>query len=141
MNLLRVRRIVSRILGLVLLLSAYSFARAVLQNNGQSVTGNAAAWARNHHLNFVVDAAEKIRYGSPPSEQEAKSFPLAPLDSVIETNTPAPLPVFQTSSLPGEGVWTPVRSKGIRPIVWVAANRPSKKFKSVTATYALIDQQ
>jgi hypothetical protein len=141
MNLLRVRRIVTRIFGLILLVGAYSCGRAILQNNGQSVTGNAAAWARNHHLNFVVDAAEKIRYGSPPSEQEAKSFPLAPLDSVIETNTPAPLPVFQTSSLPGEGVWTPVRSKGIRPIVWVAANRPSKKFKSVTATYALIDQQ
>ena len=140
-NLLKVRRIVSGIVGLVFLVSVYSLARAVIQNNGQSVTGNVAAWARNHHLNFVVDAAEKIRYSSPPSEQAAKEFPLAPLDPVLEVNTPEPLPIVQTSSLPGEGVWSPVRSKDGRPIVWVTANRPSRKFKSVTATYALINQQ
>ena len=141
MKLLRVRRIVTRIVGVILLVSAYSFARALLQNNGQSVSGNAAAWARNHNLDFFVDVAEKIRYSNPPSEQSATAFPLAPFESGMETNPPVQLPAVQTSSLPGEGVWKPVRLKDGRPIVWVTANRPSKKFKSVTATYALIDQQ
>ena len=119
---------------------AVSLASALARNDGLSLTGKAAAWGRNHHLSWVVDKAEEIRYGRKPSMQPADSLPsTGTAPNAAGAAAPDAINPVISPALPGEGEWHAVRSINGQAVVWTTGIRPSREYPSITATYTLID--
>lgn len=134
------RRIVAVIAFVVVGLPVASLSSALARDNGLSLSGKAAAWGRNHHLSWLVDKAEEIRYGRAPSTRPADSLPDTESGkSLVSENAPDNIDPVITPALPGEGEWSVARSINGREVVWTTGIRPSRKYPSITATYALID--
>lgn len=130
-----------------------SVGAALRADTGESVSGKLAAWARDHRLGAVVDWAESVRYAEAPStvpaselalEEQASTSTQASAPAQPTTSTPQyspePLAPVLSPALSGEGEWRVVREVGGAPAVWITGMRPSKKFGSVRATFALVDQ-
>lgn len=129
------------------LVLSVSLVRALLKDDGLSVLGRGAAWARNHNLGGLVDAVESWRYSDPPSTAPADDLPVAsvmPQTTVVNIAQSYYRPDAITTPVPGalpqEGQWSIARTINGKPIIWTTGLRPSAKFPSVTASYALIDQ-
>jgi Phosphodiester glycosidase len=119
---------------------AMSVTTALARDNGLSLSGKLAAWGRNHHLSWVVDKAEEIRYGRAPSAHPADSLPDAASNTSSDTsNIPERITPVVTPALPGEGQWRVARSVDGRAVVWSTGIRPSRMYPSITATYTLVD--
>ena len=119
----------------------------------ESLSATLATWARDHGLGVVVDELEHLRYSSPPSADPASelgtveavspvSTQLATATTTTTTTVPLPpaLELRVTPALKKEGVWEVARVVDGRPAIWVSGIRPLKSSPSVTATYALVDQ-
>lgn len=126
---------------------AFSIGAALLADNGESTSGKLAAWARNHRLGMLVDWAESVRYSEPPSTAPADDLALMPEvapstqpATTLPRYAPQPLTPVITPALENEGAWRVVREVDGNPAAWVAGLRPSAKFGSVRATFAVIDQ-
>lgn len=121
-----------------------------VRNSQESLTATLATWARDHGLGRVVDELEQLRYGSPPGSTpaselgtvEAESSTSAERPTVTTTTVPLPPPLEPrvTPALKKEGVWEVARRVDGKPAIWVSGIRPLKSSPSVTATYALVDQ-
>ena len=117
----------------------------------ESLSATLATWARDHGLGGVVDELEQLRYGSPPSAGPASELGIVESGSSVSTQLPTatttttvplppPLEPRVTPALKKEGVWEVARVVDGRPAIWVSGIRPLKSSPSVTATYALVDQ-
>lgn len=123
-----------------------SLTRALLKDDGLTVSGRGAAWARNHHLGAVVDRLESWKYSRPPESRKVGELSVVNGDSSsmdIDSEAFRPLPLLPVISNPpnDEGVWKVVRKLDGDPVVWTTGFHPSKKFPQMTVSFALIDQQ
>jgi hypothetical protein len=129
-----------------LFLMTVSLVRALLNDDGLTVTGRGAAWARNHRLGRVVDLLESWKYSRPPSSKETGELSVVDGDSnSIESDSkafrPPPLTPVVTNPSSDEGVWKVVRKLRGESVVWTSGFHPSKKFPQMTVSFALIDQK
>ena len=149
----RVRKI-RRLIMAVLFVSVVAVTVSVggyVSRSQESLSATLATWARDHRLGVVVDELEQLRYGSPPSAGPASELGTVETGSSVSTQLPTatttttvPLPPALeprvTPALAKEGVWEVARVVSGRPAIWVSGIRPLKSSPSVTATYALVDQ-
>lgn len=122
-------------------LVGWSIGRAVFRSGTDSVAARVAEWARDHHLDSVVTAAEKVQYdlnkpkagglpkGGIPTAPGAKasSAPVVtPTKAPEYPHTPAPSNVRPIGGTPlsGEGVWQTVVTSHGQPAVQVTYLRP-----------------
>jgi hypothetical protein len=143
----RARTVLFSVFAVFVLWFVVSVGSALRADTGESASGKLAAWARNHRLGTLVDWAESMRYSEPPSTAPAADLALVPEAAepttpatTIPRYTPEPLNPVLSPALEAEGEWRVVREVKGAPAVWVTGLRPSKKFGSVRATFALIDQ-
>lgn len=148
------RRVLKMTFGVVTLFSVVvgaSMIDALRQDTGESVSGKLAAWARRWHLGSVVDTVERFHYRTPPSATPAQDLgvedaaPSSPAPAVTTTTVvpqyaPAPITAVLSPALKGEGVWSVVARSNGQPAVWTTGLRPSKRYGSVRASFAVIDQ-
>ena len=135
--------IVAVVLG-ILLPPFLSLSKALLADDGLSLLGKGAAWARNHRLDGLVDQLEKWKYSSPPSSEAADSLnTVSEIDQIEQVHTVSLKPIAPqvAPALPGEGQWSVLRKIGDRPVVWVAGARTSSTYPSITTTFMVIDAQ
>ena len=121
-----------------------SLGRALIADDGLSILGRGAAWARNHHLDGLVDYLEEWKYSSPPSAEAADS--LNTVNDVeqskkVESISLKPIIPQVAPALPEEGQWSVLRKIGDRPVVWVAGARTSTTYPSITTTFMVIDAE
>jgi len=154
------RKLITTVIGLIGLFAALtliSLASYVLRHRDESLQTNTAAWARNHHLNFVVDTLESWLHSGPPSSKPAESLslttePSLPTDSASPTDTPSTTspntkketpaniaPVI-SPALKGEGTWRVLASVGGNSVMWSTSIRPLASLGSVVASAVVIDQ-
>ena len=139
------RRTVRRALiaaALVLLaIPAWSLGHVLLANNTDPLGVRVVEWARDHHLNGLVNDIERLWYshhqpkrggtprgGIPQAASRALQRPAAARHVAIVPGPgrrPPNITPFVASPLPGEGVWQPVgRAVHGTPVAWVAYLRP-----------------
>lgn len=120
------------------------FVRTITENNGLSIQGKIASWARNHNLGFSVDFAEWLVYRNPPNDKSPDQLPsLLPNNDSLSATTqepPSDLHLVHNPPLPSEGKWTSVRNVDAMSAIWTTSIRPNSKHKAITATHTLIDQ-
>jgi hypothetical protein len=134
-------RFVTAVLMLFAVIVGWSVGRAVFRTGTDSVAARVAEWARDHHLDPVVTAAEKVQYdlnkpktgGAPaggiptaPGAEATTAPTVAPTQAPQYPHTPAPADVTPIGgqALAGEGIWqTVVTSHGL-PAVEVTYLRP-----------------
>lgn len=139
-----IRRAVTALAVLMCLSVGWSLGKALLKDDGLTIAGKLAGWARNHHLGSLVDAAESVRYRNPPSDSGADTLPNATVAATVAPHTtetsPPPLDVVNRPALPREGRWRVARTVDGQPTVWTTGIRPSRQHRGITATHVLIDQ-
>jgi len=126
----------------VLLPIVGSATNALFTDDGLSLLGRGAAWARNHRLDWLVDRMELLKYSSPPSAVAAKDLTtLREVNGVLDQNDDQPISIVSPNvpSLSGEGEWTIARRVSDSPVVWVTGARTSVAYPSITTTFMLID--
>ena len=139
---MRGRRFVVLAICLALIsIPALSWGRALLRDDGLSFMGKSAAWARNHGLSPLVDVLERWRYGDAPSSTPAGKLTGGSTGTRARVGAPEDLAVLSTRPLEGEGKWHVARRIGAKPVVWTTGLRPSAKFPSIVASYAVFDQR
>lgn len=119
-----------------------------VRGSQESLSATLATWARDHGLGVVVDELEQLRYGSPPSAEPASELGTIETSAAVEKSPPSPVTTLSpppletrvTPALPKEGLWEVARRVDGKPAIWVSGIRPLKSSPSVTATYALVDQ-
>ena len=148
------RKLITTVIGLIGLFAALtliSLASYVLRHRDESLQTNTAAWARNHHLNFVVDTLESWLHSGPPSAKPADSLSLTidsslPIDMPSTTSpntkqeTPTNIAPVISPALKGEGTWRVLTSVGGQPVMWSTSIRPLESLGSVVASAVVIDQ-
>jgi len=128
----------------VLLPIGGSATNALIADDGLSLLGRGAAWARNHRMDWLVDRMEKLKYSSPPSVEAAKNLTiLREVDGVLDQKDNHPISIVSPNvpSLDGEGEWSVARSLGDSPVVWITGARTSVAYPSITTTFMLIDSK
>lgn len=95
----RTKRIVGACFATFFLWFSWSFGSFVLRDNGDSMAGRAVSWFRDHGLGPVVNMAEKIRYGKPPSKEAADDLGLS-VKATSTTSSAATLAPTTTSTIP-----------------------------------------
>jgi uncharacterized protein YigE (DUF2233 family) len=129
------------LLGLLLPIAG-SATNALITDDGLSLLGRGAAWARNHRLDWLVDRMEKLKYSDPPSMDAAKNLATVLVANEVsdpQDSQPKSLISPIIPSLEGEGEWTITRSLGNSPVVWVTGARTSVAYPSITTTFMLMD--
>jgi hypothetical protein len=135
----------------------YSISGALTRPGKDSVAARLAEWARDHHMNSVVNRLEKIQYdrnkpkvgGSAPSIPTVVHDTPSPLPSAavslapaLPPHTEAPPPVTAPAGLTpkaGEGQWQPVVFSGDLPAVRMAYVRPDDQHTSYLAALMWLD--
>ena len=152
----RAARIVAAILVVLMLWTGWSLGRALTAPGTDTVAARVAEWARDHHLNWVVDRLEDVQYwlhppqtggepaGGIPSVGIANSGSQAAAPGHTQeagTGTPGPPPVRPPANppLPHEGQWQTVDLVRGLPAVRVAYVRPDNVHTSYLAGLIWMD--
>ena len=134
---------------------AWSVGGALTRPGKDSVAARLAEWARDHHLNPVVNRLEKIQYdmNKPKTGGDVANIPTAVKDTpsvvpspqvtaTVPPHSPAPPPVATPPGLapkPGEGQWQPVVYSGDLPAVRLTYVRPDDQHTSYLAALMWLD--
>jgi len=123
-------RVIGALLAVFLIWVGFSVGQALTANNGLTLSGKLAEWARDHYLGPVVTFAEWLTY-EPPKVGGKPSFSLAvPSSEAVspvkptgrrhagfEPDIPAPLRSLAGAPLPGEGEWRVVEKVHGQPAI------------------------
>lgn len=129
---------------------SWTYVPYLTEEGDESVASRTVNWARDNRLSWAVNKLEQIASAKAPSTKPASELSLAepapttlPMGTTAPTapiDAPAPLQPVVLPALKSEGQWRPVSYAGGSPAVWATSLRPLRKYPSVTATYAVIDQ-
>src|SRR5205085_3804872 len=132
----------------------YSISGALTRPGKDSVSARLAEWARDHHMNSLVNRLEKIQYdqhkpkvgGAAPSIPKAAGDTPSPVPSAVVPSLPphsaAPPPIATPAGLtpkPGEGQWQPVVFAGELPAVRLTYVLPDDQHTSYLGALMWLD--
>jgi hypothetical protein len=150
----RRRRIIAAVVIALLAVPAWSLGRVLMADNTDSLGTRVVEWARDHHLNGLVNSVERIWYthhepkrgGTPKG-----GIPPAPIAAVAKTQpkvharpsrTLARIAPFVANPLPDEGVWK-AAGRTVRggPAMFVTYLRPDPIHTSELVAVLHIDMR
>jgi hypothetical protein len=150
----RRRKIVRRsILGVFLVLSGYvgvTLYPYITAPGTTRLSARIAEWGRDHKLGWAVTWLENSTYKAPPTGGSLNSSQLSqlqgptagpPTTKAKAVDLPANIIPLAVGTIPGEGVWHPVRTNAANmPIVEKAALRPDAQHTSALAYAVWMNQ-
>lgn len=137
------------VLGVLVLLIAYSVTSALTAPGNSSVQARLAEWGRGHRLGWAVTWLENQQYSANPPKTggQLSQGDLQQLARQPGTSSPTrgqalpPIRPFLDTPAPGEGVWKPAVVVKGAPVVQVAKLRADPQHTSYLSAVAWVDQK
>jgi hypothetical protein len=150
----RTVRVISALIGVVIVWGAFSAGQSTFQNNGQSAAANLSEWARNHYLGPIVTFGEWLSYNPPkvggkpsmslavPKGEQVTpiTVPKAKHHKEFVPDIPVTLKSLAGGSVPGEGQWRVVEKAQGQPAILTTFLRDAT-YTSYVNGIASIDQR
>jgi hypothetical protein len=147
-------QVISAIVAIFLAYQTFSLGKAAFANNGQGFTANAAEWARDNNLGFVVTFGEWLSYNPPKvGGKPTINYAVPSGEAVTPPNNkkhakgfqpdiPATLkPLASGPALPGEGQWRVLEKVHGYPAILMTLLRDGGQYTSYTNAVASMDQR
>ncbi|MGZ6869192.1 MAG: hypothetical protein ACXVHI_02595, partial [Frankiaceae bacterium] len=112
----RPARIVAAILVVLMLWTGWSMGRALTAPGTDTVAARVAEWARDHHLNWVVDRLEDVQYWLHPPKTGGEPAGGIPSVGIVNTGSQAAAPGHTQEAGTGTPGPPPVRPPSNPPL-------------------------